>query len=287
MIPAALTPMHEDQSINEEAIGVMVERFIEAGMHGIFMLGTNGEFFSLTQEEKVAVASAAVKAANGRLPVIVGTGGVSTREVVELTRSMEEIGAAAVSVITPYFVALTQAELIQHYRTVAASTSLPILLYNMPSRTNLNLEPATVAILAEIPNIVGIKDSSGSFDNLMSYRRATPEHFAVLSGSDALIYEALQHGCDGAIAATANVCPELVLSIYSCQREGDHQGAQEAQRLLLPLREASLMGSTPAVYKAALQHLGIAVGPPRSPVSPISSENLCKLTNLLALYTQK
>ena len=161
VIPVLMTPFTEEkQEVNERVLRAFIRRYLNANVHGLFCLGTNGEFFTLTQEEKIRIVEIAVQEAKGKVPIYAGTGGISTREVVQLSEKMEELGADALSVITPYFLPLTQDELIGHYRSIAASVSLPIVLYNFPDRTGVRIEPSTVAELAKIPNIVAIKDSS-------------------------------------------------------------------------------------------------------------------------------
>lgn len=173
VIPAMITPFTEQYTLHEPALRLMVRRFIDAGVHGLFGLGTNGEFFSLTFEEKVRIAEIIVEETKGSIPVYMGSGGIGTEEVIRLTREFERIGVDAVSVITPYFLTFTQQELLEHYKTIADSTSLPVVMYNIPSRTGNHLQTATVAELSKVPNIVGIKDSTGSYDNILAYLQAT------------------------------------------------------------------------------------------------------------------
>lgn len=288
IIPAMLTPFDKNEEINEKVTRQMVNRLIASGAHGIFSLGTNGEFFMMNFKEKLQLAQIIVEETNKRIPVFVGTGGNSTREVIELSKEMEAIGADVLSVITPFFDPPSQVELIKHYEKIAASTSLPIVLYNMPSRAGVSLAPATIEELAKIPNIVGVKDSSGSFDNILKYiDRTKDSDFAVLSGADSLILPSLMAGGSGGIAATANMFPELVVSIYNYWEQGDLEKAQEAQNKLTAIRSASSMGTTPSVFKKAVELLGIPVGPPRSPVTELSEEKTKELGLILELYKQQ
>ncbi|TDF98710.1 4-hydroxy-tetrahydrodipicolinate synthase [Paenibacillus piri] len=281
IIPAMITPFTPNDEIHEQAIRQMVNRFIDAGAHGIFCLGTNGEFFSLTYDEKVRIAEIVADEAKGRIAVYMGTGGISTREVVRLSRDMERIGIDALSVITPYFLPFSQKELIGHYSAVAAATSLPILLYNIPARTGVSLEPNTVAELSGVPNIVGIKDSSGSFENILQYiERAEPD-FSVLAGTDSLILWTLLAGGKGAIAATANIAPELVVSIYELWKKGRLTEAQQNQNRLRPIRAAIQAGTLPSALKEALNMLGLQAGQARAPVAPVGDQVKEELLSLV------
>ena len=205
IIPPVVTPMAADQEVDLAGLRRQIDFQIGHGVHGIFVLGTTGEFYALDEAEKQAVVAAAVGHVTGRLPVFAGTGAETTREVVRLTRMAEKEGASGVSVITPYFIKPTQAELYDHFRRVAESTALPVVLYNNPATCGgLSIEPETVARLAEVPNIVGIKDSSGDLQNTIEILRCTPrDSFAVLNGRDTLILAALAAGAAGAIPASA------------------------------------------------------------------------------------
>jgi 4-hydroxy-tetrahydrodipicolinate synthase len=287
IIPAMITPFNEQQEINEEALRMFVRRFIKAGVHGLFCLGTNGEFFSLTFEEKRTIAAIVVDEAQGRIPVYVGAGCISTAETIRLAREMEKIGADALSVITPYFLSFTQKELADYYRALAHETSLPIVLYNIPGRTGNSLQPQTVRELAQLPNIVGIKDSSGSFDTMLQYLAETDETFSVLAGTDSLILSALMSGGKGAIAATANLFPELVVAIYDLWKQGKLGEAEAMQRGLRAIRSAFQWGTLPSVLKEAMNQAGFPAGPCRLPVSPLTAERKKELAHLMESYRKQ
>jgi len=285
IIPALVTPMTEDGNVNEAALRQLVRRMLAGGVHGLFCLGTNGEFFSLTEQEKLTIAAIIVEEAAGTVPVYAGSGGIGTRETIALTRKLEERGVNAVSVITPYFLKFTQQELLAHYQELAASSPLPIVLYNIPGLTGNALLPATVGELAQIETIVGIKDSSGSFDNVLQYLSATEnEDFAVLAGTDSLILPALLAGGKGAVAATANVLPAAVVGIYEKWKAGDIEGAEQEQRKLRALREAFKLGTLPSVLKEALEMAGIPAGPPRKPVQPLKPDARRQLQGVMDAY---
>ncbi|MDF2648370.1 MAG: dihydrodipicolinate synthase [Paenibacillus sp.] len=271
IIPAMITPFDESQNLNESALRQLVRRFIDANVHGLFCLGTNGEFFTLTMEEKLRVAEIVIEEAQGRLPIYVGAGCVGTKETVQLAVRLEQMGADALSIITPYFLTFTQQELIGHFRSVAEATALPIILYNIPARTGNSLLPRTVMELSKVPNIVGIKDSSGSFDNILQVLELCEPDFAVLAGTDSLILPTLTAGGHGAIAATANVFPEVVSSIYDLWMQGKPEEAELSQRKLRALRNAFSLGTLPSVLKEVMNMIGLPAGEPRLPVQSLTS----------------
>lgn len=266
IIAAMQTPMFADESINEEEMRRQINRQIEAGVDAVFCLGTNGEFYIMDFEEKVRVMEIFVDEAQGRVPVYAGTGCISTKETIALSKKAKEIGVDVISVITPYFAAVSQDELYEHYRAVAEAVDLPIVMYNIPARTGAALAPATVGRLAEIPNIVGVKDSSGNFNNILQYIDATKgKNFAVLSGNDALILYTLMAGGTGGITAIANILPEVMVRIYQNYLEGDMEGAKEAQASIAPIRDCFKYGNPNSIVKCATNLMGYPVGPCRKP----------------------
>ena len=222
-----------------------------------------------------------VDEARGRVPVYAGTVGVTTRETIALTRLAEKAGIDAVSILTPYFIRPNEEELLNHYKAVAESTSLPILVYSNPMRTSVRISPGLLGRLAQVPGIVGIKDSSGELELTAEYIRVVPPDFSVLVGLDTLIYAGLTYGAKGSIAATANVKPALAASIYDRYMRGDLDGALQAQRALAPLRLAFTWGTYPVVIKEALNLMGMDVGPCRAPVGPLSADQRERLRKVL------
>ncbi len=282
IVPAMVTPLTPEGRINERALRRFTDYLIQGGSHGLFVVGTTGEFYGLSPEEKRDLFQITVDQVKGRVPVYAGTGAITTREVIQLTRLAEDAGADAVSVLTPMFISPSQKELIRHYTAIAESTRLPVLLYNNPPKTGVNLAAATVAKLAEVPNIVGIKDSSGDFTLTGEYIRLTRgTDFHVLLGRDTLIYAGLCYGATGSIAACANVAPRLVADIYDKYVAGDLKGALEAQFTLAPLRIAFTLGSFPAVIKESLELLGIDAGACMEPVGPMSADEKQQLMKIL------
>jgi 4-hydroxy-tetrahydrodipicolinate synthase len=284
IIPALVTPFTEAEEINERALRQLVRRVVKGGVHGVFALGTNGEFFALSFEEKVQIAKMIVDEVAGKVPVYMGAGGITTRETIQLAEAFADAGVDALSVITPYFLGFSQQELIDHYTRLAEATSLPIVLYNIPARTGNSLNPGTVAQLAKIPGIVGIKDSSGNIDNTLKYMSGTAPQFSVLAGTDSLILPVLMSGGHGAIAATANLLPEVVVSIYDHWKAGELAKAQEAQSRLAPIRNLFPAATLPAVLKEALNLTGIPVGPARRPVGRLNEQVRSELAKVLQGY---
>ena len=282
IIPAMVTPLTKDGKVNEKVLRRFIDYLIAGGSHGLFVVGTTGEFYGLSAEEKKEIFKITVDQTNGRVPVYAGTGAITTREAILLTRYAEEVKVDAVSVLTPMFISPSQNELIKHYISIADSTGLPVLLYNNPPKTGVNLTAATVEKLANVPNIVGIKDSSGDFTLTAEYIRLTRDKdFHVLMGRDTLIHAALCHGGKGSIAACANVAPRLVADIYDKYMAGDIKGSLDAQFKLAPLRIAFNLGTFPAVIKEGLNLLGFDAGPCMEPVGPMSDEERQQLRKIL------
>ncbi|MCV4271450.1 4-hydroxy-tetrahydrodipicolinate synthase [Pseudomonas capsici] len=284
IIPALVTPFTDDQQLDEQALRGLIENLLQAGVHGLFVLGTNGEFFTLSESEKLKIARITVEAAAGRVPVVVGTGAFATHEVIELNKKMIDVGADALSIITPYFNAISQSELIKHYTAIADASELPLMMYNIPAKTGMSIGIGAVATLSQHPKIKGIKDSAGNFDALVQMMKYRSDDFAVFAGTDSLIYWNLLAGGDGAIAATANAVPEVVMSIWNNFQSGNHEAARAAQEALRPLRDAFALGTMPVVLKTATQLLNVPVGPCRAPVQPLDAAALEKLQGLLAVY---
>ena len=281
IIPAMVTPLTTDDTINERALRKLTNHLIAGGVHGVFAMGSQGEFWAFSADEKRRVWEIVVEETNHRVPVYAGTAAVTTRETIALTRVAEQAGVDAVSILTPFFISPNEKELYDHYRAVAESTRLPILLYTNPTRTNVKLAPQLLARLTEIKNIVGIKDSGGDLELTAEYIRVAPPDFSVVMGRDTLIFGALMYGAKGAIAATGNVAPRLVVSIYEYFKAGDVAGAKRAQEMLAPLRHAFSWGTFPVVIKEALDLMGIECGPARAPVGPLSAEQRERLKNVL------
>jgi len=267
IVTPMVTPMTADEKINEKELRNQVNRLIKSGISGLFPLGTNGEVYALTTEEKMEVLRIVVDEAKKRVPVYAGTGCIGTKETIALSRKAKAAGADVLSIVSPYFVAVSQDDLIRHYSAIAESVDLPIVLYNMPARTGNNIEYTTVQKLARYPNIVGIKDSSGNFDNTLRYIEDTDKRLAVMAGNDSLILWTLQAGGSGGIAGWSNVYPELIVSIYRLWEQGKFEEANKRQQSIRPLRDVMKLGNPNSVVKRAMNLLGYPVGPAREPAS--------------------
>ena len=222
-----------------------------------------------------------VEETRGRVPVYAGTGAVTTREAIALTKMAEEAGVSAVSILTPFFIRPNEEELFEHYTAIAKTTRLPILLYNNPQRTGINISAEFVARASQVENIVGIKDSSGDLTLTSEYIRRTGGTFSVLAGRDTLIYGTLCYGGKGAIAATANVAPKVIVEIYEAFQKGDLKRSLEAQFRLAPLRLAFDLGTFPVVIKEALNLIGIDAGVGVPPVGGITPKAKAELKEIL------
>lgn len=285
VLTAIVTPFTDDGALNIAELKRQVSRQIAAG-NGIFCGGTNGEFFVLNEDEKVAVAAACVEEAAGRVPVVAHIGEVSTRETIRLGQRIAALGVDAVSVITPWFVPLKQDELIVHYTAIADALSVPMFLYNIPARTGNTIEPQTARQLAAHPNIIGIKDSAGSYDSLKGFLDAVRDvaDFNVLNGPDSLIHQGFVDGCSACISGLANVAAVEINQIWSRFHAGDIAGSREAQENVTGLRtELYKIAFSPAVVKKALQIMGYEVGASRYAVQ-FSPEQLQKIKRICQKY---
>lgn len=265
VLTAIVTPFDNDGAFNPAALRTQINRQLSAG-NGIFCGGTNGEFFVLNEQEKVAVTATCVDEVAGRANVVAHIGEISTRETIRLGKQIEKLGVDAVSVITPYFVPLKQQELISHYTAIADALSVPVFLYNIPARTGNTLEPQTVRTLADHPNIIGIKDSAGSYESLSGFLNAVKgvANFNVLNGPDSLIHQGFVDGCSACISGLANVAPKEINAIWSHFKAGDIEASRQAQENVTGLRtDLYKVAFSPAAVKKALQILGQDVGDSR------------------------
>ena len=287
IIPPVITPMNNDdeQTVNHEALRQQVERLLAGGVHGMFPLGTNGEAYALSFKEKEEILATVIDQVKGRVPVYAGTGCITTAETIRMSKRAEEMGADALSIITPSFALASQKELYDHYTAVAKAVNLPIILYNIPARTGNKLLPETVAKLAkDVDVIMGAKDSSGDWDNLQAYIRLTQDldkGFKVLSGNDSLILKSLQAGGAGGIAGCSNVYPHVLSSIYNLFVEGKIEEAQAAQDSIASFRAVFKYGNPNTVVKKAAALLGNPVGECRRPFSYLSEEGTEALRKVL------
>lgn len=285
IIAAMVTPMDENGHVNYDELKNQVDRQINAGISGVFTLGTNGEGYILQHDEKLKVMKTVIEQTDHRVPVYVGTGCVSTEETIQLSQEAEKLGADVLSVITPSFAKASQEDLYNHYKALNDAVHIPILLYNIPARTGNALAPQTVARLADLPNIKGVKDSSGNFDNILQYIELTRDKdFSVISGNDSLILWTLKAGGTGGIAACANVLPEIMVSIYKYYEDGEWDQARKAQDSIRPFRNCFKLGNPNTIVKKATNLMGYPVGMPRAPFNGLTDEAVSKIKSTLRKY---
>ncbi|MGR7466604.1 dihydrodipicolinate synthase family protein [Klebsiella aerogenes] len=285
VLTAIVTPFTASGELNLTALRQQVERQLAAG-NGIFCGGTNGEFFVLNEAEKIAVAETCVEAVAGRAPVVPHIGEVSTRETIRLGQQIAKSGVDAVSVITPWFVPLKQDELVSHYTAIADALSVPVFLYNIPARTGNTIEPQTARQLAAHGNIIGIKDSAGSYESLKGFLDAVKDidGFNVLNGPDSLIHQGFVDGCSACISGLANVAPREINAIWSTFQAGDIEASRLAQENVTGLRtDLYKVAFSPAAVKKALQLMGHEVGDSRYAVQ-FSASQLQQIRGIIAQY---
>ncbi len=256
VITALVTPFREDGEIDEERFREHIERQIEAGVDGIVPAGTTGEAATLSHAEHKRLIRIAVEQAAGRVPVIAGAGSNNTREAIELAQAARDAGADATLLIAPYYNKPTQEGLYRHYRAIAEAVHLPHILYNVPSRTASDILPETVARLAEIPNIVGIKDATADMTRILEMRRLVGDALDFLSGDDATVWPFIACGGKGVISVVANVAPRAMKRMVGAALSGDGETACGLQLRLLPLVRALFVRSNPMPVKAACAMLG-------------------------------
>ncbi|MGH1648025.1 MULTISPECIES: 4-hydroxy-tetrahydrodipicolinate synthase [Enterococcus] len=286
IITAMVTPLSEN-GINEKATRKLVNKLIDSGIHGLFILGTNGEFYALSEEEKLELVKIVVDEVDGRVPVFAGSGGISTEAVIKLTNQFAALGVDAVSVITPYLIKVSDDELIQHYKKIAENTNLPIILYNIPANTKISISEAVFKELIKIPEIIGIKDSSGQIDTVKMYLTLNErDDFSVLVGSDSLILTALKAGVDGAVAATSNVLTKTDLGIYHAFQNNELEKAKILQESINDFRRILKLATVPSVLKYSLEVTGIPVGSPKRPVCDVPVTFDSEIRTTLAQYKE-
>ncbi|NDO45373.1 4-hydroxy-tetrahydrodipicolinate synthase [Clostridium sp. MD294] len=283
IIAAMQTPMYPDGSINEKEMRKQINRQIDAGVDAVFCLGTNGEFYIMNEQEKIDIMKIFVDEVAGRVPVYAGTGCISTKDTIILSKKAKEIGVDVLSVITPYFAAIDQNELYEHYSALSEAVDLPIVMYNIPARTGASIAPKTVGKLAKnCKNIVGVKDSSGNFNNILQYIDETKgSDFSVLSGNDALILWTLLAGGKGGITAIANILPTVMVSIYQNYLKGNMDAAKQAQSSIAAIRDCFKYGNPNSIVKCATNLIGQPVGPCRKPFGMVSEQAEKEIMNVI------
>jgi 4-hydroxy-tetrahydrodipicolinate synthase len=265
---AIVTPFRQDQSLDEAALRALVNRQIEAKIDCLIPCGTTGESPTLTHDEHLRVVEITVKEARGRVPVLAGAGGNNTEKIVELIRELKELGVSGILSVTPYYNKPTQEGLYQHYRKLAETTPLPLVVYNVPGRTQVNVEPATLARLAEIPNIVGVKESSGNIAQISSILARVPSSFTVLAGDDVVALPAIALGARGVISVVANEIPAEFGELARAAVRGDFARARELQRKYHALMDVNFVETSPGPVKFAMAQMGLLQPVWRLPMVP-------------------
>jgi 4-hydroxy-tetrahydrodipicolinate synthase len=283
-IVAIVTPFTKNGDIDEEGLRELVEFQIENGTDGIVPCGTTGEASTLDYEEHDRVIEIVVQQAGKRVPVIAGTGSNSTKEAIEITEHAKGVGADGALLVTPYYNKPTQEGLYRHYKTIAESVALPQVLYNVPGRTSVNMLPETVARLAEIPNIVGIKEASGSLQQASEVLSLCGDKIEVLSGDDFITFPMMACGASGVISVTANIMPREIAAMIDAFNAGDMEEARRLHLMLLKINNAMFIETNPTPVKTALGLMGKCDAEVRLPLAPMSEANLARLAGIMKEY---
>jgi 4-hydroxy-tetrahydrodipicolinate synthase len=278
---ALVTPFRDD-ALDEAAMARLVERQIAAGVHGLVAVGTTGESATLSHDEHSRVVSLTVEVAAGRVPVIAGAGSNSTAEAIELVRLGRAAGADAALVVTPYYNRPSQEGLFLHYQAVAAAADLPIVIYNVPSRTSVDISNATLERLAKLPNIAGVKDATADLGRASLQRRAIGRGWVMLSGDDPSALGYMAHGGHGCISVTANVVPAQCARFYDACLSGDWQTALDLHERLIRLHKGLFLDASPAPTKFALEHLELCSAESRLPIAPCAEAVKAEILDALA-----
>ena len=281
VVSAMATPFTADHALDEARARELIEWYLACGVHGISVIGSQGEFFALEESERMRMIDLTVRTVHGRVPVYAGTGGVSTRDSIRMTQAAEAMGADCALVITPYFVQPSQDELHAHYAAIAAATKLPVMLYNNPPRTQVNILPQTLARVMARENVVGIKDSSGDLTQSIEYVLTAPRRALLFSGRDTIALAMMVHGADGMISPAANVFPKLMVRLHAAFRAGDIVEAKRLSDMFAPLRAAWALGSFPVVIKEAMTLAGHSAGPARPPIAPLPEAKRAELGKIV------
>ena len=278
---AMVTPFDAKGNVDFQKCEVLIEYLLNHGTDSLVVIGTTGESPTLSTEEKIAMIRHVVKVVAGRVPVIAGTGGNNTKTTVELTKRVEEIGVDAIMLVAPYYNKPNQAGIYQHFRYVAENTKLPIMLYNIPSRTGINIETDTIVALSEIPNIVAVKEASGNINQMSRIISKTPKDFVLYSGDDSLTLPVLAIGGAGVVSVASHIIGEEMQEMIRAFEKGDHLKAQEWHQKLHPLMEGLFEQPNPAPVKTALQLIGLNVGSVRLPLVPLKENERNRLNTLI------
>ncbi|NSL50871.1 4-hydroxy-tetrahydrodipicolinate synthase [Calidifontibacillus erzurumensis] len=287
ILTAMVTPFNERGEVDFTKVEELVHYLIENGTEGLVVAGTTGESPTLTTDEKVALFKQVVKIVNGRIPVIAGTGSNNTYASIELTKKAEQVGVDGVMLVVPYYNKPSQEGLYQHFKAIAQSTSLPVMLYNIPGRSSVNMAPETVIRLSKIENIVSVKEASGNLDAMAKIIEETDDRFSLYSGDDSLTLPVLAIGGVGVVSVASHVIGNEMQTMVQAFLNGDLKEAGAIHRKLLPIMKALFAAPSPAPVKAALQLKGINVGSLRLPLVPLTNEEKSELEKAMEPILQK
>ena len=279
---AIVTPFTRAGALDEPGVRRLARRQIDEGIHFLVPCGTTGESPTLSEDERTRVVEICVEESRGKVPVLAGAGGYDTKEVIHAARVMERAGATGLLSVTPYYNKPTPEGLVQHYTAIAESTSLPIIVYNVPGRTGCNVDVATLVKLSAIPNIVGVKEASGNIQQMCEICRAVPAEFLVLSGDDAITLPLMAVGGRGVISVASNEVPREMAKMVEAAEHGDFAAARKIHAALLPLMLINFVESNPGPVKAAMAAMGLLDEVYRLPMVPPRQESRTKILNVLS-----
>jgi 4-hydroxy-tetrahydrodipicolinate synthase len=278
---ALVTPFRRDLSLDEATLRKLVRRQIECGVNFLAPCGTTGESPTLARAEHLRVVEITLEEASGKVPVLAGAGGYNTSDVIELAKELEGMGASGILSVTPYYNKPTQEGLYQHYSAIASAIRIPIVVYSVQGRTGVNVEPATLGRLAQIENIVGVKEASGNIGQMANIVTEVPESFAVLSGDDSVTIPLMALGGKGIISVASNEIPSEMAQLAGACLRGDFAAARAIQKRYLPLMNVNFVESNPIPVKAAMGLMGLLEPVYRLPMTPPSAANLAKIEKVL------
>jgi 4-hydroxy-tetrahydrodipicolinate synthase len=278
---ALVTPFTRSGDLDEKAVRRLGRRQIDAGIHFLVPCGTTGENPTLSDAERIRIVEILVDEAAGKIPVLAGAGGYDTREVIHLAAAMQKAGASGLLSVTPYYNKPTQEGLYLHYRAIAESTDLPIIVYNVPGRAGVNVEPSTLSRLAMIPNIVGVKEASGNIQQMCDICRNTPPDFIVLSGDDAITLPLMAVGGKGVISVASNEIPADMVEMVEAAARGDFATARTVHNRILPLMQINFVEANPVPVKAAMAAMGLLEESYRLPMCPPTNASMDKIVRVL------
>jgi len=278
---ALVTPFTKDGELDEQAVRRLGRRQIDNGIHFLVPLGTTGENPTLELPERIRMVEILVDEAKGQAPILAGCGGYNTKEIVHLAKHMQKAGANGLLSVTPYYNKPTQEGIVQHFKAIADATPLPIILYNIAGRTGVNIETATVVRLAQVPNIIGVKEASGSLSQMCDVLHATPADFIVLSGDDALTLPLMAVGGRGVISVASNEIPGEMAQMVEAAERNDFAGARAIHARILPLMQANFVESNPGPVKAAMAAMGLLEEVYRLPMVPPKPESKARVEAVL------